>query len=73
MNSLFIEASAKTSVGVREAFTEVVEKILDTPELWAPVSIVTPDRAKAKVGNMPGGNVDLNADTSEEEAGGCAC
>ena len=34
MNSLFVEASAKTAVGVREAFREVVEKIIDTPELW---------------------------------------
>ncbi|KAG5641005.1 hypothetical protein DXG03_006388 [Asterophora parasitica] len=34
MSSLFIEASAKTSIGVNEAFQEVVEKILDTPELW---------------------------------------
>jgi Ras-related protein Rab-18 len=36
MNSLFIETSAKTAVGVGDAFKEVVEKIIDTPELWAP-------------------------------------
>ncbi|PFH49628.1 hypothetical protein AMATHDRAFT_112731, partial [Amanita thiersii Skay4041] len=34
MGSLFVEASAKTAVGVQETFREVVEKILDTPELW---------------------------------------
>ncbi|KAK1228153.1 hypothetical protein PQX77_008836 [Marasmius sp. AFHP31] len=34
MNSLFIEASAKTDVNVKETFQEVVERILDTPELW---------------------------------------
>ena len=33
MNFLFIETSAKTAVGVGETFREVVEKILDTPEL----------------------------------------
>jgi Ras-related protein Rab-18 len=35
MNSLFVETSAKTAVGVNEAFKEVVEKIIDTPELWS--------------------------------------
>lgn len=34
MNSLFIEASAKMSVNVKETFQEVVEKIIDTPALW---------------------------------------
>ncbi|EPQ53291.1 ras-domain-containing protein [Gloeophyllum trabeum ATCC 11539] len=76
MNSLFIEASAKTSVGVKEAFQEVVTKIIDTPELWAPVA----DKgAKAKRnetaaggGSMPG-NIDLNAEGSTQADGGCAC
>lgn len=34
MNSLFIEASAKTAINVKETFQEVVERILDTPALW---------------------------------------
>jgi len=34
MNSLFIETSAKTGINVKDAFQEVVENILDTPELW---------------------------------------
>lgn len=74
MDSLFIEASAKTSVGVREAFNEVVEKILDTPELWTPVSNVTPSRANTSTrgdGNMPG-NIDLNAQP-QDAGGGCMC
>lgn len=33
-SSLFIEASAKTKEGVRTAFEELVEKILQTPGLW---------------------------------------
>ena len=34
MNALFVEASAKTAVGVQDAFQSVAERILDTPELW---------------------------------------
>ncbi len=30
---MYIEASAKTREGVRQAFEEVVQKILDTPDL----------------------------------------
>ncbi|KAI0773664.1 ras family-domain-containing protein [Fomes fomentarius] len=33
MNPLFIEASAKTAVGVEAAFRNLVERILHTPEL----------------------------------------
>lgn len=73
MNSLFIEASAKTSVGVKEAFREVVAKILDTPALWAPV---TPDRGaspgkKGDGGKLPG-SIEL-ADKEEEPYSGCSC
>ncbi|KAF7986830.1 hypothetical protein HWV62_12528 [Athelia sp. TMB] len=65
MNSLFIEASAKTAVGVKDAFQEVVERILDTPELWAPV---TPDKLgkKTSSGGMPG-SIDLNGRGKEED------
>jgi len=31
---LFIEASAKSSVGVQCAFDELVQKIIQTPGLW---------------------------------------
>ena len=34
MGTLFIESSAKTSQGVKEAFMEVVRKIIETPALW---------------------------------------
>jgi len=79
MNSLFIEASAKTAVGVREAFQKVVEKILDTPELWAPVSSVVPERAAAgnrsaaATGQSMPGNIDLGADASDTGSGSCQC
>ncbi|KAI9245308.1 small GTPase superfamily [Sporodiniella umbellata] len=32
--ALFIECSAKTKVGVKQAFEELVEKIIETPALW---------------------------------------
>jgi len=73
MNSLFIEASAKTAVGVSEAFQGVVEKILDTPELWAPV---TPDKGAAVKRNADGempGTIDLGQDGKVEKGGGCSC
>ncbi|RIB24865.1 P-loop containing nucleoside triphosphate hydrolase protein [Gigaspora rosea] len=34
MQTLFIECSAKTRIGVKEAFDELVEKIIETPSLW---------------------------------------
>lgn len=74
MGSLFVEASAKTAVGVEEAFTEVVTRILETPELWSPVSNVTPDRnAVLKDRNTMPGNIDLNADSSADDSAGCSC
>jgi len=80
MNSLFIESSAKTAVGVREAFTEVVTKILDTPELWAPVNSSTPQKATGKgrslnirdSDGMPG-SIDLHAPAQDTTAGGGSC
>jgi len=33
-STLFIEASAKTSEGVKTAFEELVQKIIETPGLW---------------------------------------
>ncbi|KAI0300608.1 ras family-domain-containing protein [Multifurca ochricompacta] len=36
MGCLFVESSAKTAVGVREMFRDVVERILDIPEFWGP-------------------------------------
>ena len=78
MDSLFVEASAKTALGVREVFTELVEKILDTPELWAAPSAVgaaaspsrKPANATAAGGNMPG---DINLGETRPEETGCSC
>jgi len=75
MSSLFIEASAKTAVGVQEAFQEVVERILDTPELWAPVapapSLPVGTGAGAAGAGRGSGSVDLGeGGGGEEESGG---
>lgn len=35
MGCLFAETSAKTEIGAHEAFHDVIERIVETPELWA--------------------------------------
>jgi Ras-related protein Rab-18 len=74
---LHIEASAKTAVGVTEAFSDVVERIIDTPALWKdekeklkPSSSVPGYRAQDRIP----GNIHLSqAQKDDEGAGGCAC
>jgi len=72
MNSLFIETSAKTAVNVKDAFLEVVQRILDTPELWLGSS----DKTSTSGGNggVPGG-VQVVGLSEENKAGdaGCQC
>jgi Ras-related protein Rab-18 len=53
---LFIEASAKDTTGVKQAFDEVTQKILDTPDLW---------------GNKAAAGVSLGGAASDGEAGCC--
>ncbi|KAF5350066.1 hypothetical protein D9756_009070 [Leucocoprinus leucothites] len=73
MNSLFIEASAKTAVGVTEVFTEVVERIMDTPGLWD--SSARKQNTDGGGGGMPGGVqvLRLDADNTHSQDSGCAC
>lgn len=77
MNSLFLETSAKTALGVESVFKEVVEKIIDTPELWDTQASSKAGRAANGTGGpsvgMPGGGVDLGEERDEGGAGGCAC
>jgi len=54
---LFIEASAKDKQGVKQAFDEVTEKILDTPDLW---------------GQKKDAGVRINPASADEEPA-CAC
>ena len=77
MGALFVEASAKTAVGVQDAFRDVVDRIIDTPELWQAGSGSRPGAsrsARRDSGNdeMPG-SIDLHQEQDEAESGGCAC
>ncbi|KLO11982.1 ras-domain-containing protein [Schizopora paradoxa] len=73
-DALFIETSAKTSQGVQEAFQEVVRRIIDTPELWAPVTAVGGDLTAKSGNSMPGGgSVTLGKDDGAEAYSGCSC
>lgn len=56
---LFFEASAKTKLGVQDAFLELVEKILDSPSLL-----------EERSGSTASNNVNL---TQNKESGGCPC
>ena len=84
MNSLFIEASAKTAVGVTETFREVVVNILNSPDLWAsPASGSSRAGATGKGGagvgradnsTMPGTIMLEDGQAGAEgDAGGCGC
>jgi len=67
---MFIETSAKTKVGVRQAFEEAVFKILDTPSLLdgtAPLG-----NANGPGGRRPGG-VNLNSNSNSVDNQNCAC
>jgi Ras-related protein Rab-18 len=72
MNSLFIETSAKTSVGVKEVFQEVVEKIMDTPELWETAGSKG-QTTQSGAGGVPGGVQVVGLRDDHKEEGGCAC
>jgi len=61
--TLFIECSAKTKVGIEQAFDEVVSKILETPALEEVVIKKTP---KAGV-NL------TNQASANSGGGGCGC
>ncbi|KAF9099167.1 hypothetical protein BGX29_007282 [Mortierella sp. GBA35] len=58
LQTLFVECSAKTKLGVQQAFDELVQQIIDTPSLWQ-------KQAPA--------NVRLQANAETQEYSGCAC
>ena len=81
---LFVEASAKTAVGVTEAFNDVVTRIIDTPSLWneekpkssgrtaAAAATTTSGPRRDRAESMPG-NIDLSQVQDEDTSGGCLC
>jgi hypothetical protein len=72
-SALFVEASAKTAIGVRDVFEELVGRILETPELWAPVQQDTNGGLVKRGGEdgMPG-TIDLGRNATPDD-GGCSC
>ncbi|KAF8420287.1 nucleotide hydrolase-domain-containing protein [Boletus edulis BED1] len=64
-DALFLEASAKTAVGVQEVFGDLVKRILDTPELWAPV---TPETERRGREGMPG-TIELGGEQNDGGGG----
>jgi len=75
MKSLFIETSAKTAVNVQDAFHEVVQKILDTPELWEGSTSTRTVVTSGGNGGVPGGAqiVGLGDEQKAAAGGGCEC
>lgn len=58
LQTLFVECSAKTKLGVQQAFDELVQQIIDTPSLW---------QKQAPT------NVRLQPNAETQEYSGCAC
>ena len=84
MNSLFFEASAKTAVGVEDAFKELVRRVVAEPELIGSDKPKTGKSTAAKASgaaasarnqtarpDMPG-TISLD-DEEDAGAGGCLC
>ena len=84
MNSLFYEASAKTAVGVEDAFKELVRRVVAEPELIGGEKPKTGKSTGVKVVSASGaaknqtarpdmpGTIKLD-EAEEDVSGGCAC
>jgi Ras-related protein Rab-18 len=81
---LFVEASAKTAVGVTEAFDDVVARIIDTPSLWneekpkssgrtAAANTTTASGPRRDTAESMPGNIDLSQVQDEDTSAGCLC
>ncbi|KAJ3569667.1 hypothetical protein NP233_g4908 [Leucocoprinus birnbaumii] len=78
MNSLFIETSAKDVIGVTEVFTNVVEKIMDIPEVWVQLAGEQAtgggnENATTTVVNEGMQPIRVDDSPPPRAGGGCAC
>jgi len=75
MGSLFVEASAKTAIGVADVFQQLVAEILATPALWDTGTAGGAHTTAHGNGGVPGGVqvVGLHADQEQAAQGGCSC
>ena len=64
-NMLFFEASAKTKLGVQDAFIELVEKILDSPSLL--------EEQQNQRNNLQFGNNNNNNQQNQNNNSQCFC
>lgn len=62
--TLFLETSAKTSEGVKDAFEEVVRKVLETTDLW--------DRRSPGLGTINLNGADENGEMNSFCGGLCS-
>jgi Ras-related protein Rab-18 len=74
---LFLEASAKTKLGIRQVFLELVQKILEDPDLLASTVPGRPPSSGGGIGGGGGGHVQLRPQNHQsryndnEDDGGC--
>lgn len=67
---LFLEASAKTKLGIRQCFTEVVQKILEDPDM---LSNTVPGRKKMQLKAGRSRRTVRHDDDDDDDEGGYCC
>jgi len=64
--TLFVECSAKTKYGVKEAFEELVRKIIEDPTLWQ-------KRSETLDNKIDISSLDQNQQNHNDDDGSCIC
>lgn len=75
MGCLFVECSAKTKVGVEEAFSDLVLRIIETPSLWSKNPRHAPVRNPGSFGRQDDGTIRLEETPGgwSDYISGCSC
>jgi len=68
---LFLEASAKTKMGIRQCFLEVVQKILEDPDLLTNTVPGRQKKAQVKAGRRR--TINMVDDDDDDDEGGYCC